>query len=92
MCTRLARLRFINNEGEAIAANAVLDRVEAMVPLSITHRDTERSVTVLAKTIPSGDYYDTEILAELAPKLDALQYDPALTDSLVLTRSRSLSF
>lgn len=75
-----ATIRFINNEGEAIAANAVLDRVEGTVPLSITHRDTERSVTVLAKTIPSGDYYDTEILAELAPKLDALQYDPALTD------------
>ncbi|MEM9905739.1 MAG: efflux RND transporter permease subunit, partial [Cyanobacteria bacterium P01_D01_bin.44] len=57
-----------------------LERVEGAVPLSITHRDTERSVTVLAKTIPTGDYYDTEILADLAPKLDALLYDPALSD------------
>ena len=75
-----ATIRFINDEGDAIAANAVLERVEGAVPLSITHRDTERSVTVLAKTIPTGDYYDTEILADLAPKLDALLYDPALSD------------
>ncbi|MEM8831109.1 MAG: efflux RND transporter permease subunit [Cyanobacteria bacterium P01_G01_bin.19] len=75
-----ATFRFINNQGEAIAANALLERVEGVVPLSITHRDTERSVTVLAKTIPTGEYYDTQILADLAPKLDALQFDPALSD------------
>jgi len=75
-----ATIRFINDQGEAIAANALLERVEGTVPLSITHRDTKRSVTVLAKTIPTGDYYDTEMLAELAPKLDALLYDPALSD------------
>ncbi|MEM0981208.1 MAG: efflux RND transporter permease subunit, partial [Cyanobacteria bacterium P01_H01_bin.58] len=75
-----ATIRFINEQGDAIAANAVLERVEGAVPLSITHRDTERSVTVLAKTIPTGDYYDTEILADLAPKLDALLYDPSLSD------------
>ncbi|MGD1927303.1 MAG: efflux RND transporter permease subunit [Leptolyngbyaceae cyanobacterium] len=76
-----ATIRFINDQGEAIAANAVLERVEGAVPLSITHRDTERSVTVLAKTIPTGEYYDTEILADLAPQLDALLYDPALSEA-----------
>ncbi|MEM1281348.1 MAG: efflux RND transporter permease subunit, partial [Cyanobacteria bacterium P01_H01_bin.152] len=75
-----ATIRFINDQGEAIAANSLLERVEGSVPLSITHRDTQRSVTVLAKTIPTGEYYDTEILAGLAPALDALLYDPALTD------------
>ncbi|MEM9818001.1 MAG: efflux RND transporter permease subunit [Cyanobacteria bacterium P01_D01_bin.6] len=75
-----ATIRFINDQGEAIAANSLLARVEGSVPLSITHRDTQRSVTVLAKTIPTGEYYDTEILAGLAPALDELLYDPALTD------------
>ncbi|MEL6230403.1 MAG: efflux RND transporter permease subunit [Cyanobacteria bacterium J06627_3] len=75
-----ATIRFINDEGDAVSADAVIERVEGAVPLSITHRDTARSVTVLAKTIPTGDYYDTEILADIAPKLDALLYDPALSD------------
>ncbi|MEM9215202.1 MAG: efflux RND transporter permease subunit [Cyanobacteria bacterium P01_F01_bin.150] len=75
-----ATIRFINSEGEAVSASAVTERLEGTVPLSITHRDTARSVTVLAKTIPSGDFYDTEILADIAPKLDALLYDPALSD------------
>ena len=75
-----ATIRFINDEGKAVSADAVIERVEGAVPLSITHRDTARSVTVLAKTIPTGDYYDTEILADIAPKLDALLYDPALSD------------
>ena len=74
-----ATIRFINNEGEAIAASSLLERVEGSVPLSITHRDTQRSVTVLAKVIPTGDYYDTEILADLAPVLDEFLYDPALS-------------
>ncbi|MEM8543530.1 MAG: efflux RND transporter permease subunit [Cyanobacteria bacterium P01_H01_bin.119] len=76
-----ATIRFINNQGEAIAASSLLERVEGAVPLSITHRDTQRSVTVLAKTIPTGDYYDTEILAELAPALDDLIYDPNLSEA-----------
>ncbi|MEM6840482.1 MAG: efflux RND transporter permease subunit, partial [Cyanobacteria bacterium P01_C01_bin.120] len=75
-----ATIRFINNAGEAIAASSLLERVEGSVPLSITHRDTLRSVTVLAKTIPTGDFYDTEILADLAPTLDDLLYDPNLSE------------
>ncbi|MEM9246961.1 MAG: efflux RND transporter permease subunit, partial [Cyanobacteria bacterium P01_F01_bin.153] len=75
-----ATIRFINGEGEAIAADAILERVEGTVPLSITHRDTKRSVTVLGKVIPDQGYYDTVILGEIGPKLDKFLYDPALSD------------
>ncbi|MEM9451221.1 MAG: efflux RND transporter permease subunit [Cyanobacteria bacterium P01_E01_bin.6] len=75
-----ATVRFITADGEAVSADALLEPVEGAVPLSITHRDTERSVTVLAKNIPGSQYYDSEILAELAPALTAMQYDPALSD------------
>ena len=75
-----ATIRFINPDGEAVDADALLEPVQSAVPLSITHRDTERSVTVLAKNVPGLNYYDSEILAELGPKLNAMQYDPALDD------------
>ncbi|MEM9215216.1 MAG: efflux RND transporter permease subunit [Cyanobacteria bacterium P01_F01_bin.150] len=75
-----ATIRFINANGEAVSADALLEPVEDVVPLSITHRDTERSVTVLAKNIPGAGFYDSEILAELTPKLDAMQYNLALSD------------
>lgn len=71
-----ATLRFITPDGEALPSEALLEEVPGAVPLSITHRDTQRSVTVLAKVIPGQDFYDTEILAELTPKLEAMQYDP----------------
>ncbi|MEL7505465.1 MAG: efflux RND transporter permease subunit [Cyanobacteria bacterium J06554_6] len=76
-----ATIRFITPDGEVLSADALLEPVEDAVPLSITHRDNERSVTVLAKVIPGRGYYDTEILAELTPKLDALQYDPSAADN-----------
>ncbi|MEO0870161.1 MAG: efflux RND transporter permease subunit, partial [Cyanobacteria bacterium J06642_11] len=71
-----ATMRFINAEGEAISPDALLEEVPGAVPLAITHRNTQRSVTVLAKVTPGQDFYDTEILAELTPKLEAMQYDP----------------
>ena len=71
-----ATLRFINAEGDTISPDALLEEVPGAVPLAITHRNTQRSVTVLAKVIPGQDFYDTEILAELTPKLEAMQYDP----------------
>jgi multidrug efflux pump subunit AcrB len=75
-----ATIRFITPDGEALPSDALLEPVEGAVPLSITHRNTERSVTILAKTIPGLDYFDTQILAELAPSLDAMQYDPNLDE------------
>lgn len=69
-------MRFITPDGEALPSEALLEEVPGAVPLSITHRDTQRSVTVLAKVIPGQDFYDSKILAELTPKLDAMQYDP----------------
>ncbi len=70
-----ATMRFITPDGEALPAEALMEPVQGAVPLSITHRDTQRSVTVLAKVIPGENYYDTEILAELTPRLEAMQYD-----------------
>ena len=70
-----ATIRFIIPEGEAIPPEALLEPVEGAVPLSTTHRDTQRSVTVLAKVIPGQGYYDSAILAELNPLLEAMQQD-----------------
>lgn len=72
-----ATLRFITPDGEALPSEALLEELPGAVPLSITHRDTQRSVTVLAKVVPGQNFYDTEILAELTPKLEAMQYAPS---------------
>ncbi len=72
-----ATMRFIAPDGEVLPADALLELVEDAVPLSITHRNTQRSVTVLAKVIPGEGYYDSKILTELTPKLEAMQFDPA---------------
>ncbi|MEM1280895.1 MAG: efflux RND transporter permease subunit, partial [Cyanobacteria bacterium P01_H01_bin.152] len=68
-----ATIRFITPDGEALPPEALLEPVEGAVPLSITHRDTQRSVTVLAKVIPGENYYDSVILTELNPVLEAMQ-------------------
>ena len=75
-----ATARFITPSGEVLPAGALLEPVLGATPLSITHRNTERSVTVLAKNIPGETYFDSEILTQLRPKLDAMQYDPTLSD------------
>ena len=72
--------RFVTPEGEVLPRDALLEVVPGDVPLAITHRDTERSVTILAKVIPGQNYFDSEILAQLVPKLEAMQYDPSLSD------------
>ena len=59
-----------------LPGDALFSAVQDTVPVSITHRDTSRSVTVLAKTVPGPDYFDSEILAALKPKLEEMQYDP----------------
>lgn len=69
-------MRFITQSGEALPSGALLEQVPGAVPLSITHRNTQRSVTILAKVIPGKDFYDAEILDELTPKLAAMQYEP----------------
>ena len=68
-----ATIRFVTPSGEVLPSDALLAPVEDAVPLSITHRDTKRSVTVLAKVVPESGYFDGDILAALAPKLDAIQ-------------------
>ncbi|MEM9089840.1 MAG: efflux RND transporter permease subunit [Cyanobacteria bacterium P01_F01_bin.53] len=76
-----ATMRFITPDGEALPADALTEPLEGAVPLSITHRNTERSVTVLAKVIPGQGYFDADILAELMPKLAAMQFDATDTDN-----------
>jgi len=76
-----ATLRFVTPQGQVLPGDALLTRVPDAVPLSITHRDAQRSVTVLAKTIP-GDTFDSDVLAALRPKLEALQYDPSSPDNV----------
>ncbi|MGD1907854.1 MAG: efflux RND transporter permease subunit [Leptolyngbyaceae cyanobacterium] len=76
-----ATLRFITPSGEVLPPAALVEEVQGAVPLAITHRNTQRSVTVLAKVIPGEDFYDTQILAELTPKLAELQYDPGDADN-----------
>ncbi len=65
-------IQFITPDGRTIPASAVLERDEGAVPLSITHRDSERTVTIFAKNQPGSDIYDSTILAQLTPKLDEL--------------------
>lgn len=75
-----AAIRFISPSEEALSVDALLELVRDVVPLSITHRNTERSVTVLAKNIPGSEFYDNEILAALKPKLETMQYDSTLSE------------
>ena len=78
--------RFITSEGEVLPREALLEVVQGTVPLAITHRNTERSVTVFSKVIPGQNYFDSEILARLIPKLEAMQYDSTLSDEENATR------
>lgn len=68
-----AIMRFISPKGQIISADSVLDSEQDLVPLSITHRNTIRTVTVLAKNIPGTGIYDSDILAQLQPKLEEMQ-------------------
>jgi multidrug efflux pump subunit AcrB len=76
-----ATLRFITPAGKVLPPAALVEEVQGAVPLAITHRNTQRSVTVLAKVIPGQDFYDTEILAQLTPKLEAVQYNSGDADN-----------
>ncbi|MBE9029491.1 efflux RND transporter permease subunit [filamentous cyanobacterium LEGE 11480] len=76
-----ATMRFITPAGEVLPADALFEPVQGAVPLSITHRDTQRSVTVLAKVMPGQGYFDSGILAALMPKLEAMQFDPNDADN-----------
>ena len=66
----LKSARIINSSGETISGEQILEQDVGMAPLSITHKDTLRTVTVLSKT---KDRTVGEILAELQPKLDEMK-------------------
>jgi len=66
----LATIRFFSPEKGAVSGLSLLDIQESMAPLSITHTDTERTVTVYSKT---NDRTSGEILADLKPKLEQMK-------------------
>ncbi|MGB6295776.1 MAG: efflux RND transporter permease subunit [Rivularia sp. (in: cyanobacteria)] len=66
----LTTIRLFSPEKGAISRGTVLDVEEGVAPLSITHTDTERTVTVYSKT---KDRTVGEILADLKPKLDQMK-------------------
>jgi multidrug efflux pump subunit AcrB len=60
-----------NPDQPVIPATAVIDAVRGQTPLSITHRDGERTVTVLGKV--GDDTTVTQVLNQLEPELQELQ-------------------
>ncbi len=66
----LMMTRIITPDGKTLAANQVLEAETGEAPLSITHQDTQRTVTVLAKT--TGRTVG-EILGEMEPKLKEMK-------------------
>ena len=66
----LLAVRFFTGDGKPITASAVVEPVQSESALSITRRDGQRTVAVLAKN--QGRTVN-EILAALTPKLDKMQ-------------------
>lgn len=68
----LLAVRFFtdNSNQPVVSASAVIDAVQSESPLSITHRDGQRTVTVLAKN--EGPTVG-QILSELEPSINQLQ-------------------
>ena len=66
----LLSVRFFTDNGEPITASAVVEPVQGESPLSITRRDGQRTVAVLAKN--QGRTVN-QILETLVPKLEQMQ-------------------
>ncbi|NEO06835.1 efflux RND transporter permease subunit [Moorena sp. SIO3I8] len=66
----LRMFQVFSSDHGAISGNAILDIEQSMAPLSITHTDTERTVTVYSK---AKGRTPGEILAELQPKLEQMK-------------------
>ncbi|NET56688.1 MAG: efflux RND transporter permease subunit [Symploca sp. SIO2E6] len=66
----LKTIRILTPQGETISGEQVLEQEIGEAPLSITHKDAQRTVTVLAKNKGSTV---GEILGQLEPKLSQMQ-------------------
>lgn len=64
----IMRMRFVKSDGDTIVGSQILQTQRGEAPISITHQDAQRTVTVLAKT--EGDRTLGEIWGELQPELD----------------------
>jgi multidrug efflux pump subunit AcrB len=68
--SEIFRMRFVKSDGETIVGAQVIETQRGEAPISITHQDGQRTVTVLAKT--EGRTLG-EIWADLQPELDRAQ-------------------
>ncbi|NER52307.1 MAG: efflux RND transporter permease subunit, partial [Symploca sp. SIO1A3] len=66
----LRTIRILTSQGETISGEQVLEQEIGEAPLSITHKDSQRTVTVLAK---NKSRTVGEILGDLEPKLKEMQ-------------------
>ena len=66
----LRTIRILTPDGETISGDQVLEEEFSQAPLSITHKDGQRTITVLAKNKGSTV---GEILGKLEPKLQEMQ-------------------
>ena len=66
----LGMIQLFSSKQGAISGRSVLNIEESVAPLSITHTDTERSVTVYSKT---KGRTTGEILTDLKPKLEEMK-------------------
>jgi len=66
----LLTIPIVSADGETIAGNQVLEATFDNAPLSITHKDGQRTITVLGK---NKGRTTEEIIAEVEPKLAAME-------------------
>ncbi|MEM9542522.1 MAG: efflux RND transporter permease subunit [Cyanobacteria bacterium P01_E01_bin.42] len=71
--SEIMRMRFVKPDGETIVGSQILDTQRGEAPISITHQDAERTVTILAKT--EGGRTLGEIWGDLQPQLDRAKED-----------------
>jgi len=68
----LSRLRAFTDDGTSIALGQLLEPIQSEAAVAISHSDGERALTVMAK---NEGRTVTEIMAEVAPRLNALQQE-----------------
>ncbi|BDS05657.1 acriflavin resistance protein [Oceaniferula spumae] len=68
----LAMIRAYTPEGETVSLLSLLDPVNGEAPVSITHSDGRRAISVIGK---APDRPVNEIMAELTPLLDEMKAD-----------------
>ncbi|MEQ8747711.1 efflux RND transporter permease subunit [Pyruvatibacter sp.] len=68
----LSMIRAFTSSGETVSLASLLTPVSSEAPVSVVHKDGQRALSVLSKT---DGRPVTEIVAEITPKLEAMQND-----------------